>query len=128
MNQKIVLGIIRKNSKFLIGKVRKDKLKDFGNIEYVFPGGKINESETPKKAVTREVKEETGFCVKIIKLIDKKIHPINKKCLYYYHCQITNNGVQSQKSNELEQIIWVDFQKLKKLMPTLNPKVINYFK
>jgi 8-oxo-dGTP pyrophosphatase MutT (NUDIX family) len=49
--------------------VRDDKLlvmqrNKFGNIYYTLIGGGIDEGETPKQAVVREVAEETGLVVK----------------------------------------------------------------
>jgi 8-oxo-dGTP diphosphatase len=41
-----------------------------GDIVWTFPGGGIEEGETPEEACIRELKEETGFTIKVLKLID----------------------------------------------------------
>ena len=46
---------------------------------WVFPGGGIVENETPEKAVIREVLEESGYKVKILKkLLNTKVRSIDR--------------------------------------------------
>jgi ADP-ribose pyrophosphatase YjhB (NUDIX family) len=40
-----------------------------GDIVWNFPGGGIEEGETPEEACLREVEEETGFIVNIVTLL-----------------------------------------------------------
>ncbi|MDR6879868.1 NUDIX hydrolase [Bacillus sp. 3255] len=41
-----------------------------GDIVWNFPGGSIEDGETPEEACIREVKEETGYDVIILKLLN----------------------------------------------------------
>lgn len=126
---KTILGIVTDNNKILIGKLKEEQIKNFGGIEYVFPGGKIEEKETGKEAVKREIKEETGLNVSIVTKIGERIHPKTGKEIEYYHCKRLS-GFETTKSsdnNDIEKLLWVDTQDLKKYMPTLFDKVKNYF-
>ncbi|MDN5303139.1 MAG: 8-oxo-dGTP diphosphatase [Fusobacteriaceae bacterium] len=59
-----------------------------GNEYYVFPGGGIKKGEKGKQAVIREVKEELGIDVKVIKKLYKyKFGEIKEK---YYLCEYSN--------------------------------------
>lgn len=125
----IVLGIITKNEKFLIGKLKEEKIKDFGGIEYVFPGGKIEATETADTAVIRELEEETGLKVSIVRKIHVRIHPITQRETHYFHC-ISNSGTETtvnKDNDDIEKLIWVKNEDLINFMPTINPQIISYF-
>lgn len=56
---------------------------------WVLPGGGIDPAETPEHAVVREILEETGFTVKVDRLVGDYI-PINRlsKRTHLYECAI----------------------------------------
>jgi len=58
----IVIGLIRKNSKFLIQRRAEKGL--LGGL-WEFPGGKIETGESKREALLREIKEETGLEVSV---------------------------------------------------------------
>jgi 8-oxo-dGTP diphosphatase len=125
---KTVLGIIIKDSKVLIGKVIEERVKEFGGIEYVFPGGKVEDSESSEKAIKREVLEETGLVVDVFKKIGERIHPKMKKKIEYFHCKIVSGKktTKSSDNDDIEKLLWVDSGELSKYMPTLFDGVKNY--
>lgn len=56
---KAIVGIVKCGNKFLLGLAK--NTHDDRNNRWLFPGGKIKRNETLKKAVEREVFEETGI-------------------------------------------------------------------
>lgn len=60
-------GLIEKNGKFLV--TRRALIDDYMPGLWDLPGGTIEFGEDIKKALTREIKEETGLKVKIGKIL-----------------------------------------------------------
>jgi len=60
-SQKVTAAILRKDGKILIAK---RQIGDAFEGKWEFPGGKIEEGETPEEALIREVKEELDINLK----------------------------------------------------------------
>jgi 8-oxo-dGTP diphosphatase len=58
-----------------------------GRLYYVFPGGQLEEKESPEEAVVREVEEELGLKVNVDRLMVKFLH--HDKMQYYFLTRIT---------------------------------------
>lgn len=71
---KVVAAFIKKDNKVLIAKRSTGDESVFGKWE--FPGGKVEEEETEKQALKREIKEEFELDIKVKKFI------INNICIY----------------------------------------------
>lgn len=84
---------------------------------WVLPGGGIDPNESSEKAIVREILEETGFTVKVDRLIGDYI-PINRlsKRTHLFECKIL-----SGKAQDSEETKGVQFFPLKKLPPLPPP-------
>ena len=64
-----------------------------GDIVWNFPGGGIEKGETPEEAAVREVKEETGYSVRLLKLM------LKSSFKYTYLATITGGHLRIDKDN-----------------------------
>ncbi len=82
-----VAGIVKINDGYaLMHRKNVIKRKDFQEY-YTFPGGGLEEGETLEEGVTREIKEEFGINVKVIKkLYEMKSEKLNQK-EYFFLCE-----------------------------------------
>ncbi len=106
----VVAAIIKKKNKYLIA--QRNKNKHLG-LKWEFPGGKVHNNETFKKALLREIKEELNITISIHKkigvekYIDEKIDIV----LHYYLCSLKTGLIQL---NEHENLAWVEKKDFKK--------------
>ena len=106
-NLKIVVSIALINNENEILLSKRPKKKHLSGF-WEFPGGKVEEGETPEKALIREVKEELN-----IDINDKCIAPLSfsefdyknfQLLLLLYICRRWDGKPMSMESNKLE---WV---------------------
>lgn len=57
---------------------------DFWNL----PGGAVESWEAPREAVVREVKEETGYVVEVVRLIGIYSKPYSDDLVFSFECKI----------------------------------------
>lgn len=99
-----VRGVVFRDDKILL--VR--EIADAGR--WTLPGGWADVNETPTQAIVREVREESGFETKVIKLLavydrERQKHtPSYPYSVYklFFHCQIV--GGQPQVNHEVSEI------------------------
>ncbi len=79
-----------------------------------FPGGKVEEGEVHKEALTREIKEETNLDITVGDLYWKEIVDYSKKRvhLFFYFCSLNGNS-QTIICNEIEDYRWLKKKDLK---------------
>lgn len=77
-----------------------------GDIVWNFPGGGMEENETPEQACIRETKEETGFDI----IIDRLLHTSNNK--HTFSAQIVGGEMvldnTKEYNSDLIDIDWIE--------------------
>ena len=63
-------ALIKKNNRIFVAQ------RDYGEFKglYEFPGGKIEEGETPKEAIIREIKEELETSIKVERFLLNEVY------------------------------------------------------
>lgn len=124
----IVLGVIKnKAGKIIIlNRLWPEKSID-GSVKltWAFPGGEIDEGETPEEALIREVRNETGLKVEVIKKISERIHPQFLVKISYFECEIIPSSMRPIVDvHEVESTKWVEPLEIKNYFTTnMDPAV-----
>jgi 8-oxo-dGTP diphosphatase len=110
----VVIGVVEKNNKFLLTK-RQSPKKEWN--KWQFPGGEVEFGETLHQALKREMKEEIGCEIKIVKN-QPKIFEIfrlsaNFHAIFFvYLCQLSNNLCQIKINSEASEYRWVNLNEI----------------
>src|SRR5579862_6394970 len=102
----VVAAVIeRSDRRILIGQ---RKQRDTSPLKWEFPGGKVEEGETPEAALTRELREELSAtlekCVELGRARHTYATPPSELEVRFYAASIHESEVSP---NEFEQIAWV---------------------
>lgn len=101
----VVAVIERSDRRILIGQRRSE---DSSPLKWEFPGGKIEEGETPEAALARELREELGAtlnkCVELGRVRHTYAKPPAELEVRFYAASIDESEI---RPNEFEQVAWV---------------------
>ncbi|MCJ7701436.1 MAG: NUDIX hydrolase [Anaerolineales bacterium] len=101
---KVVLGVVVHSDKVLLIKKR---VSDNG-LNWQFPGGFVENRETEKKAVEREVFEETGIRCEPIRKIGERSHPKTQSLIAYWLCNFKMGEIEITETEKISDIAWMD--------------------
>lgn len=78
--------------------------------------GKVDPGESLVATAVREIKEETGYDIRLGKLIGKTIYPVKNttKVVYYWTGEVT--GGEFEANSEVDEIRWLPIKEAKDLM------------
>ena len=80
-----------------------------------FPGGKVEVTETPEQALTRELKEELGVDVSIGKLVDTSLSNVAGLTIELACYLATLQGPAPTSSTDHDALTWVPIDDLERL-------------
>ena len=104
----VVAAIIMRDNYFLLAKRNKNK---YMGLKWEFPGGKVEENETFKEALSREILEELNVNIDIHNKIaeesyrDDQINII----LHYFLCSIHDEDISLSEHEAIEWVKKEDF-------------------
>ena len=106
----VVAAIIKKGDFYLLAKRNKDK---YMGLKWEFPGGKVEQNETFKDALSREIFEELNVNIEIHNKVaedryqDEEINIV----LHYYLCTLIDANIVLSEHEKIEWIKKQDFLK-----------------
>lgn len=109
-------GIVCKGEKVLL--IKTEDLK--GNPVWTFPKGIIEKGEKAKDAALREVREETGYDVKIVRLLDvveyffRREGELIKKSVKWFLMEPIKR--MEEPDWEVSEITWIKYDEAKELL------------
>jgi 8-oxo-dGTP diphosphatase len=124
----ISLGVVTQAySVLLVERATPEQLQDGSTLSWAFPGGKKNSGEGTEEACVREVAEETGYSVRILRLIEAGEHQSAPVDVSYWHCELVSSDTKEVTDTAIKRSRWVpiDFLDLYLTSP-LNEKVADY--
>ncbi|PIS22464.1 hypothetical protein COT50_01800 [candidate division WWE3 bacterium CG08_land_8_20_14_0_20_41_10] len=128
--KQVVLGIMKntQGKVLIISRVHPEKTSDGQTLSWAFPGGTIHVGETDFQALAREMKEETGYEVKVGEQISERDFPGLTAHLKYFKCDLVKvKTTIVEETHEIDRIKWVEPAVLSKFFTTdLDPKVAQY--
>ena len=118
---RVAIAVIQKDGKFLIA--RRKKRGPFQGM-WEFPGGRVEEGETPEECVCREAAEELGIDISVEGLICSNTHsyPHETVELIAYRASLLSGEMNTR---EYDEITWASPHELPRhAFPVANAPLI----
>ena len=106
----VTAAIIENKDKVLITQRKKGTNQEF---KWEFPGGKMEDRESPEECLIREIKEELGLDIEVLDTFDFVYHeyPTIKILLLAYKCKLIGGEIEAIDCNDFE---WVNISEMNK--------------
>jgi len=90
----VTAAIIKQNDQILIAQ-RNENVDQA--LKWEFPGGKLEPGESPEQCLVREIREELGLTIHILKIFDVISHSYGDRhiILLCYLCRLTGGSPQT---------------------------------
>jgi len=128
--RQIVLGVMKNahGKVLIIGRVHPEKTSIGEVLSWAFPGGNLHPGETDEQALSREVKEETGYEVTVGEKISERDFPGLPVHVKYFKCDpVRVKTTIIEETHEIDRVKWIEPRQIKKYFTSdLDPKVAGY--
>lgn len=84
---------------------------DYG--DWLLPAGSVESGETLEEALKREISEELGLRIRIVKKFVEHVDPYTKDRLVNFHCSLSTSRIET--SAELSGAEWFDAKEIQAL-------------
>lgn len=101
---RVVAGVFERGDRILIAKRKKNS---FPGGKWEFPGGKIEENETPEECLKRELMEEFGVESEVCDFICSTRHPLNCQTTIDLSVYKVRHVAGKFLLNDHEEIRWI---------------------
>ncbi len=124
----VFIGLVVRNGKILMVKRHEPECRG-AHLKWEFPGGKVGFGETAEEAVAREIKEETGVSVKIVRMLphNETIYweypwGVQQTFLLGFECKYISEG-KRKSDHHVKDIEWVPLKEVfkRKILPGVEP-------
>ncbi|MEV5944600.1 NUDIX hydrolase [Streptomyces sp. NPDC051994] len=88
-----------------------------GELLWAFPGGAVEEGETPEQAAVREVAEEVGLAVESRKVLGRRVHPKTGREMVYTACTAVDGEPTVLDEEEIAEVAWVKHSEIDQHVP-----------
>ncbi|WP_327307966.1 NUDIX hydrolase [Streptomyces sp. NBC_01298] len=88
-----------------------------GKLLWAFPGGGIEDGETPEQAAVRETSEEVDLEVKVIKPLGERVHPQTGRHMSYVACEVVGGEARVADEEELAEVAWIRLEEIPTYVP-----------
>tara|TARA_X000000368_G_scaffold199784_1_gene157780 strand:- start:227 stop:604 length:378 start_codon:yes stop_codon:yes gene_type:complete len=106
----VVAAIIKNNDYYLLAKRNKDK---YMGLKWEFPGGKVEDRETFKEALSREILEELNVNIDIHHKVAQESYQDDEIniVLHYFMCSLVDENIVLSEHEEIQWVKKQDFYK-----------------
>jgi 8-oxo-dGTP diphosphatase len=88
-----------------------------GKLLWAFPGGGIEEGETPEQAAVRETAEEVDLEVKAVRSLGERVHPQTGRYMSYVACEVVGGEARVADEDELAEVAWIRLEEIPTYVP-----------
>ena len=108
-----VVGAVIENSNLEVLCALRSPSMSLPNL-WEFPGGKVEEGETPEQALVREIQEELGCAIQVYRLVEDIEHEYEDQIVNFltYKARITFGNPNDKEHSQLK---WVPIKQLDQL-------------